>query len=863
MHSDPAAGGAEQLLCQMGWLRGLARGLVRDADLAEDLAQEAALAALERPNPGHRGWLAGVLRRRALERERGEARRLRRERRVARGENATSASELVEEVATQRAVVDAVLRLEEPYREAVLLRFYEDLPPRRIAQRTRVPVNTVKSRLQRALGKLRADLDARNGGDRDAWLLALLPLARGPFSVTGTLGGGATVGTKIKIAAASVVLAAGVAVAFTQLRPNSALPSSAETQAALPPATVDRSLPEAAERIEQQMPEASRPAPAVAAAAAPASLVRGRLLDAEGAPLPWVEVGIRAEIAGPADAHTAISDVDGRFELAAPGQLADIVVTAPNYATVLAGRYQPGRSLEVVVVAAPLLSFGGEVVSSGGSSLVGAQVAVHLPEGFRTRFQAVLDASRPAHWNATTDGLGRFSLAEAPRIGGATLNVTHDGFQPWLRPLPAWSDQALHVVLEPTRPEAGRLMGQVVDPAGALVAGAKVSLGQKITSTDELGQFRFDLEGPAQGAHELLAIHRGFLPARMAAPGGPGTGDSGWPSYVLLRLGPAPLAVTGRIVDAQGQPVAGAQVWAKDPTFFGDLGPMTAVVEGVVGGGKTFDELIQLARGAANETEARRIVQNTPNQTWYFARSAADGGFRLEGLLPRDYTLRAMDPRTLLMVDHGPVAPGDGEVVIALPTDTLHPRVAGRVLDRDGQPVPGATIVPQCDSFVLHYPDGGGAMTMHAQTELQTTDAQGRFAFADFPGSSVYFRVQGDEIMPEEFSRGARGIAEAWTGSLEEIEIVVSRRVHFQVELANPAEADRFAMARADGELLIISEFSAEARSERREFRLVDGKSSVLAVPDTASTLILYSGATEVRRVPVRLRAGELNALRF
>ena len=39
----------EQLLEHVGWLRGLARRLVRDDDLAEDLVQETLLTAVERP----------------------------------------------------------------------------------------------------------------------------------------------------------------------------------------------------------------------------------------------------------------------------------------------------------------------------------------------------------------------------------------------------------------------------------------------------------------------------------------------------------------------------------------------------------------------------------------------------------------------------------------------------------------------------------------------------------------------------------------------------------------------------------------------------------------------------------------------
>src|SRR5262245_58570964 len=53
----------EALLAEHAWAQRLARRLVRDAALAEDLAQEATVRALGRePGPGLRAWLGGVVR---------------------------------------------------------------------------------------------------------------------------------------------------------------------------------------------------------------------------------------------------------------------------------------------------------------------------------------------------------------------------------------------------------------------------------------------------------------------------------------------------------------------------------------------------------------------------------------------------------------------------------------------------------------------------------------------------------------------------------------------------------------------------------------------------------------------------------
>src|SRR5262245_6289974 len=66
------------LLGQAGWTRALARSLASDVHSAEDLVQDAWVAALERPpDLGRpvRGWLASVLRHRWLDLSRARGRR--------------------------------------------------------------------------------------------------------------------------------------------------------------------------------------------------------------------------------------------------------------------------------------------------------------------------------------------------------------------------------------------------------------------------------------------------------------------------------------------------------------------------------------------------------------------------------------------------------------------------------------------------------------------------------------------------------------------------------------------------------------------------------------------------------------------
>ncbi|HKB17191.1 MAG TPA: sigma-70 family RNA polymerase sigma factor, partial [Planctomycetota bacterium] len=130
--SDP-----ETLLTHGDFVRALARSLL-DEHRAEDVVQQTWVAALERPPraPGRlRAWLAIVARNFAARAARSEDRRARREEAAARPERVPSTAELFEREAARRRVVEAVVALAEPYRACVLLRYFENLPPREIAGR--------------------------------------------------------------------------------------------------------------------------------------------------------------------------------------------------------------------------------------------------------------------------------------------------------------------------------------------------------------------------------------------------------------------------------------------------------------------------------------------------------------------------------------------------------------------------------------------------------------------------------------------------------------------------------------------------------------------------------------------------------
>ncbi len=196
-------------------MRGLARSLCFDPGIADDVAQSSLLSAMERPPrdaTNLRGWLRQLVLNTARQFGRSEARRKRRDATAAPPGSLPLPETLVLAAETQGRLVAAVLRLEEPYRQTILLRYFEGHEPDEIAKRLQVPSSTIRSRHKRALDRLRELLDGEYGNGRDEWKKALLPLATPPALSSSLVGGGVlsmSLKWKITIAAGIAFLALG------------------------------------------------------------------------------------------------------------------------------------------------------------------------------------------------------------------------------------------------------------------------------------------------------------------------------------------------------------------------------------------------------------------------------------------------------------------------------------------------------------------------------------------------------------------------------------------------------------------------------------------------------------------------------
>src|SRR5262245_57219552 len=168
---------------QSPWVHAFARRIVRDPHGANDIAQEALLAALVAPPPRResaselRAWLGSVtvnLARRTVERG---SRRAARERRAARDEALPSTLDAMGRAAVHDVVVQAVAKLDEPYRTAIRLRYFENVSISEIARRTGAGETRVRKWLWRGRALLRARLERsrRDRGPRGGslWLSSL------------------------------------------------------------------------------------------------------------------------------------------------------------------------------------------------------------------------------------------------------------------------------------------------------------------------------------------------------------------------------------------------------------------------------------------------------------------------------------------------------------------------------------------------------------------------------------------------------------------------------------------------------------------------------------------------------------------
>lgn len=138
--------------------------VTRDAGEAEDAAQEAfvkAFRALDRFRPGSpfRPWLLQIVTNEARNRRKAAARRERLALRFSLADPSGFSTETpTESIELREAVASAIDRLSEEDQTVIAYRYFLDLSEAEMAQALDCPRGTIKSRLSRALERLRAEM---------------------------------------------------------------------------------------------------------------------------------------------------------------------------------------------------------------------------------------------------------------------------------------------------------------------------------------------------------------------------------------------------------------------------------------------------------------------------------------------------------------------------------------------------------------------------------------------------------------------------------------------------------------------------------------------------------------------------------
>lgn len=220
-------------------------------------------------------------------------------------------------------------------------------------------------------------------------------------------------------------------------------------------------------------------------------------------------------------------------------------------------------------------------------------------------------------------------------------------------------------------------------PAESSVRTDKVGHFELRNFPADLARVMFEFITPEGAHHKFLTLEGASLTTEKLPEIKISDLRSGTARFVLARG----IDVAGKVVDAQGQAIAGAQV--VEARMLGNL----------------------------------QVLSRTETD--------ASGAFRLTGRKPREILLGVSAAGHASLSTLATVAPGMGEIVLRLPSENP---LRGRVEDVNGQPISGATVM---------LPDSrNDGLALEWKVE---TDAEGKFAWMGAPTNELFVYVSARE----------------------------------------------------------------------------------------------------------------------
>jgi len=513
---------------------------------------------------------------------------------------------------------------------------------------------------------------------------------------------------------------------------------------------------------------------------------------------------------------------DGSFAATRARGMATVGVDDERYVTVLEPTLFDAETvhLDLTIVVAPCVRIAGVVVGTDGRPVADARISLTLGIDVRPRIERVLDRCVDATFEAATADDGTFALARAPSASTARVRFEARGH----RSLELSAEEASRTtefVLERTV-TGDVLEGIVVDELDQPIADAVVYLPSWSVVTAPDGTFRIETwkaeDLPPGTLPELTAVATGRLKNGIQALSPDWRSRGAWPRELRIRLGGATESIAGRVLRADGTPVADVQVSFAPP-------------EPEQVGTTSFREHFFLFASEADRVDA------------------AAGKFETARVAPGSYRLRVLDPHTLDLLLTEPIRTGAKEVELRMPDAGLWPALSGVVVDRRGAPVAGADWLVERDDPLAEAPASLEGAWHHA------TDA-GRIEHPPLSRRVHTLCVK------------AAGMAEWHRFALadlvgDDFRIVVPIGCQARVELgAEWRDVDRVGLVDLAGSRSPVVFTHGNVAWGDRDIPIQEGRSQTFVALDDCSELQLFRGAEVVARSPVVLRPGEMNVLR-
>ena len=532
---------ADAILEHAGFVRALARSLIRDEAAVDDVVQETLMRALDK-GPRRRealpAWLRTVVRNIAYKRLRSKSRREYREEVAARSEVLPPTADLVVRGSALQDLTSAVLDLPEHARQAVFMRYFEGLSPTEIGERLGLPSGTVRMRLHRAILALRRRLDEASDGDRQQWMRGLAVLAGLSLEDAREAAPAASVplaGVVAATAVTAVLVGGGVMVARSleddspraAALERSGTELSAADDATSPLATMGETVRSAAapESAVAAASENEREAPSIPLWAA--DRVRGRVIDPDGAPV--AAAAVYGAWGGSELVLRGESDGEGWFDLPFGVSLEDQRMRVPLLLAASKAEFAPSAVVSFDHRSGDRSTYPVVVMRGAGAALQGRVVDV---DG-----QPVPGA--------------KVSIGERLRLGlGVMGPMTADEENPFAPQLAARIERSGRPSFPGHRDMRGNLGAQILDSSGFR------SRQQPARAARSDGAGAFELGGLEPGLNRIFVTAPGFAPARLEVRL---AAEGITPIEVTL---PRQAAVHGRIVRSDGLPLGRTTVHA-------------------------------------------------------------------------------------------------------------------------------------------------------------------------------------------------------------------------------------------------------------------------------------------------------------